>query len=257
MTSRSRAATAFYLVVAAVLAGVLLEVFPAVLPDGLASRIGHNSEAYALVLVAAPWIQYARPRLAGTSREWPVTAGVAVLCLVAGLLLLASDLPSRFRTLNETFLALALLLPYLQLRRPLPRYVAGGLAAVVLAGVVLFNRTAVVTDLAETFGILLLAPIAFDLVDRGILDPVARTSARLRWSWYAVLAVVPLCLSVLEYRVGIDGLAGEAVRYGVRVTEAFVALLLIELFLAVLLGRRGRPGEGAPPARVPAGAAAS
>lgn len=258
MPARTRAlVVSFYVVVAAVLLGVLLQVFPAVLPDGLASRIGHNSEGYLLALVVAGWIQFARPRLAVSRREWSLTAVVAVVSLVVGLLLLASDLPSRFRTLNETFLALALLLPYLQLRRPLPRYLAGAIALVVAAVVVLFNRTAGVTDLAETLGILLLAPIAFDLVDRGILDPGARTSSWLRRAWYALLVAVPVSLSLLEYRIGVDGLAGEAVRYGVRVTEAFVCLLLVELFLAVLLGRRGRPTEGTTPDPVPASTSAA
>lgn len=241
MPTRTRAlVVAFYVAVSAVLVGVLLEVWPAVLPGSVAGRIGRNSEAYLLALVVAAWIQFARPRLSGHDREWMLTGLAAAVFLAGGLALLASDLPSRFRTLNEAFLALVLLLPYLQLRRPLPRYLAAGLAAAVLAVVVVFNRTAGVTDLAETLGILVLAPVAFDLVDRGILDPSARTSEWSRWSWYALLVAVPVVLSVLEYRVGVDGLAGEVVRYGVRGTEAFVCLLLVELYLAVLLDRRGR-----------------
>ena len=59
--------------------------------------------------------------------------------------------------------------------------------------------------------------------------------------------MVPITLSVLEYRVGVDGVLGAAVRYGVRVTEAFICLLLVELYFAVLLGRTGRQ-EPAPAA---------
>jgi hypothetical protein len=121
---------------------------------------------------------------------------------------------------------------------------AGVIAAGFLAVVVAFESTAAVTDLAETFGILILAPVAFDLVDRGLLDPAARTSTRSRWLWYAALVAVPIVLSVLEYQVGVDGVAGDAVRYGVRVTEAFICLLLVELYLAVGLGRTGRTGRG-------------
>jgi hypothetical protein len=233
----------FYGGLALLLASILFQLLAEIAPAPLASRVGHNSEGYLAALAVAGWIQYARPRLTGHRREWPVTGLVAAASLTIGLLLLASDLPSRFRTLNETFLALALLLPYLQLRRPLPRLLAGGVATGFLAVVVAFESTAAVTDLAETFGILILLPVAFDLVDRGLLDPAARTSTRSRWLWYAALAVVPIALSVLEYQVGVDGVAGVAIRYGVRVTEAFICLLLVELYLAAGLGWTGRPSR--------------
>lgn len=241
----------FYGGLALLMASILFQWLGKVVPGPLATRIGHNSEGYVAALAVAAWIQYARPRLTGHRREWPVTALVAAVSLAIALVLLAGDLPSRWRTLNETFLALALLLPYLQLRRPLPRVLAGGIAAGLFVVVVAFESTAAVTDLAETFGLLILAPIAFDLVDRGILDPAARTSGRSRWLWYAALVVVPVLLSVLEYQVGVDGLLGVAVRYGVRITEAFGCLLLVHLYLAVGLGRTGRRGQHARSAVVP------
>jgi hypothetical protein len=248
MRHRTAVTAAFYTALAVVIVGVLAQLLPHVLPDALADRIGRNSEGIALALLLAAWIQFARPRPAVSSRTWSITAAAAVACLVLGVLLLASDLPSRFRTLNETFLAAALLIPYVQLRRPLPRYLAAGAAAVVLLTVVVFNRTPAVTDLAETLGMLLLAPLAFDVVDRGILDPRARTSSSLRWAWYGLLVAVPVGFTVLEYAIGVDGLVGEAVRYGVRITEAFVFLLLVQLYFAVALGRTGR-GVTADPAR--------
>jgi hypothetical protein len=101
-------------------------------------------------------------------------------------------------------------------------------------------------------GILVLAPLALDVVDRGILDPAARTSTAARRGWYALLVLAPLAFSVLEYQVGVSGLAGEAVRYLVRITEAFVCLLLVELYFAVGLRRTGRtaPARPAEPAAV-------
>ncbi len=235
----------FYGGVALVLVAVLFQWLGKITPDPIATRVGHNSEGYLAALALASWIQYVRPRLTGHRREWLITALVAAAWLALGLALLASDLPSRWRTLNETCLALALLLPYLQLRRPLPRAVPAGIAVVLLAVVVAFEWTTAITDLAETFGILILAPIAFDLVDRGILDRTAETSTRTRWIWYAALVAVPIVLSVLEYRVGVDGVLGAAVRYGVRISEAFVCLLLVQLYLAVLMGRTGRR-DGSP-----------
>lgn len=230
----------FYGGLALVLASIVFQWLGRIAPAAVSTRVGHNSEGYLAALAVAGWIQYARPRLTGRRRVWVVTGVVAAVSLAIGLLLVASALPSRWRTLNETFLALALLLPYLQLRRPVPRVLAGGAAAGLLVVVVAFESTAAVTDLAETFGILILAPIAFDLVDRGILDRDASTSTRSRWLWYAGLVLVPIALSVLEYQIGVGGVPGVAVRYGVRVTEAFICLLLVELYLAVGLGWTGR-----------------
>src|SRR5215218_5401737 len=163
-----------------VLASILFQWLGRIAPDAISTRVGHNSEGYLAAVVVAGWIQYVRPRLTGHRREWLVTALAAAAALAVGLLLVASDLPSRWRTLNETFLALALLLPYLQLRRPLLRAVPIAIAVALFGSLVAFESTAAVTDLAETFGILILAPIGLDLVDRGILDRAAVTSARSR-----------------------------------------------------------------------------
>jgi hypothetical protein len=166
--------------------------------------------------------------------------------LAGAVLLLASDLPSRFRTLNETFLAVSCLFIYVQASRPLPRRVAPVLAIAVLAVIVLANRTAAVTDLAETLGMLLLAPLALDVVDRGILDPEARTSLRLRLSWYGLLICLPICFSLLWHAGILTGLAYEITRYDIRMHEAFVGILLMELYFAVALGRIGQAQQSSP-----------
>jgi hypothetical protein len=230
----------------AVLAGILTGRWPAFLPPAVSVRIGHNSEGFLLALLLAPWIQFARPRLAGTPREWPTTAAVALACAAVGVFLLVTDPTPRVRTLNEAFLAAAVLIPYLQLRRPLRPGHALALSVVALAVMVLGERAQTVTDLAEVLGVLALAPIGLDLVDRAVLDPAARPSPRLRYGWYAFLVVAPIVFSVLEYRVGAGG---AAVRYAVRITEAFVCLLLVELYFAVLLGRRTPHPPGAPTGR--------
>ena len=246
----------YYAVLVAVLVGILLQALPLVLPDAVAGTVARNSEGLLLALVVSLWIQWARPWLARRRTEWVLTALVVAVCAVAGVLLLASDLPSRFRTLNESLLAAAAVLPWLQLRRPLPRAVVVGVPLALLGAVVLFNRTAVITDLAETLGALVLFPIALDLVDRGILDPRALTRAGLRWGWYAGLVAAPVVFSVLQYDVGVPGLPGEAVRYLVRITEAFVCLLVVQFWFAVVLGRTGR-SQASPRARPTAEVAAS
>ena len=234
----------YYGLLVVVLLAILLQLLPLVLPGAVAGLVARNSEGLLLALLVSLWIQWARPWLAGRREEWALTGLVVALCAVAGVLLLLSDLPSRFRTLNETFLAVAALLPWLQLRRPLPRPVVVGVALALLGAVVLFNRTPVVTDLAETLGALVLFPIALDLVDRGILDPRAVTRTGLRWVWYAVLVAAPVAFSVLQYDVGLPGIAGEATRYLVRIAEAFVCLLVVEFWFAVVLGRTGRSSTG-------------
>ena len=255
-TALRRLLTALYYgLLVAVLLAILLQLLPLVLPAAAAGTLARNSEGLLLALLVSLWIQWARARLAGRRTEWVLTGLVVVVCAVAGVLLLLSDLPSRFRTLNETLLAAAALLPWLQLRRPLPRAVAVGVPLALLAAVVLFNRTPVVTDLAETLGALVLFPIALDLVDRGILDPRAVTRAGLRWAWYAGLVAAPVLFSALQYDVGLTGIAGEAMRYLVRIAEVFVCLLVVEFWFAVVLGRTGRtPADlpDRPPAEVAA-----
>jgi hypothetical protein len=235
----------FYVGVAGIFAGVLLQVFPMFLPDAVSGRIGHNSEGFLLALIIAAWVQFVRPRLAGSDREWAITALVAGVCLALGLFLILTDLPSRFRTLNEPLLTAAFLVPYVQLRRPLPGRLALWLAVGVLALTVALNRTAIVTDLAEMLAALILVPLALDVVDRGILDPNAETSRTARYGWYAFLVIAPIAFSLLEYQVGFGGLLGEALRYSVRIAEVFITLLLVELYAAMMRGRapRQQPGE--------------
>src|SRR3954471_1489195 len=233
----------FYAAVAGVLAGILFQVLPLLLPDSVAGRLGRNSEGLLLALVLAGWIQFVRPRLAGTRQEWTVTTLVAVLLLALGIFLIVTDLPSRIRTLNEALLAAALLLPYMQVRRPVPGRIALWLAVGTLAATVVFNRTTIVTTLAEVLAALFLVPLALDLVDRVILDPWAKTSRPVRYGWYAFLVVAPIVFSLLEYHhAGFGGLLGETLRYLVRVTEVFICLLLIEPYFTIVHGRTGSDG---------------
>lgn len=234
----------FYVVVAAILIGILVPFLP--FPHALASRIAHNSEGFLLALVLVPWIQFVRPRLEGSRAQWAVTVLVAVALLAVGILLIASHLPSRFRTLNESFIAAAALVPYVQLRRPLPRGVPVALAVIAVLVATLFDYNSEITDLAEVWGALVLIPIGLDLVDRGILEPAARTSRPVRYSWYAFLVVVPVVVSVLDVGLHLSGPFAGFVHYIGRCNEDFIAAILISLGLAVILGRRGRGPAGEP-----------
>ncbi len=233
--------TIFYVAVAVLLLGVLFKEWAEVLPKSLATRVGHNTEGYALVLAVAPWIQFARPRLKGTRAEWYVTALVGLAFVGLTIYLLTGGLQSRFKTLNEGTLAAALLIPYVQLRRPLPRRVAIGTAVVIAAVTLLTSKTSETTDFAETYGMLLLGVIGLDIIDRGILDPTALTSVVKRWSYYAFLVIAPVVFSIAEYGMdaGSTGPIGTPVRFLVRITEAFIFALFVQVFFAVGLGRTG------------------
>lgn len=231
----------FYGGLLVVLVGVLLQVWAALLPGGLGTRIGHNTEGYLFALVLAAWIQFVRPRLAGSRQEVPVTAVAGVLALAAGLGLLATDWASRFVTLNEPLVALAVLIPFAQVRGPWSRRLALGIAGTALVLMVVGGeRIQVVTDQAEALGFLLLVPLALGVVDSGVLDPRSTTSTALRWLWYVALLVVPVALSVLEYQVGVEGLLGTGTRFGVRIAESFIGTLLLSAYFAVGLGWTGR-----------------
>ncbi len=230
----------YYGGLALVLALILLQLLDEVVGAKLAAHIGHNSEAYLAALVLSAWIQYARPRLAGSRAEWPVALLVGTVMLVIGIALIQTHLPSRFRTLNEAFIALAVLIPYVQARRPVSRVLSYGLPAVVLLLVLVVGDRGLVRDLAETATMLILVPIGLDLVDRGILQSDAVTSVRARWAWYAALVLIPIVFVALRRGAHVGGWAGNRLLYSQRGLEGYLAAFIIEIYFAVFLGWVGR-----------------
>jgi hypothetical protein len=240
MANRSRIyAILYYGGLALVLALILLQLLDDVLGKKLAAHIGHNSEAYLGALVLAAWIQYVRPKLTGTRAEWAVTLLVGAALLVIGIVLIQTHLPSRFRTLNEAFIALGVLIPYVQARRPVSRILSYGLPGVVLALVLIVGDRGLVRDLAETAIMLIVVPIGLDLIDRGILQSDAVTSVRARWSWYVALVVIPVVFVALR-KAGVDGWAGNRMLYSQRGLEGYIMAFFIEVYFAVFLGWTGR-----------------
>ena len=254
---------AFYAGFALLLALILTNTLRDIIPAGIAVRVGYNSEAYLFILVLAAWIQYVRPVLeAGSARRgWGWTVAAAVLSAVVSIWLIVvdpSDVPHRVKTLNETTVALVVVIPYVMLRRPLPRAVLAVVPVLVAATVwgVVTAPDGWIVDQAEAFGFWILAIIAFDVVDRGILDPTARTSVRVRWAWYAFLALEPVVVSALGegMREG-GGFVAEALLWLGRVHESFIGILAVSFYFAVIHGRTGRPAAG-PVTAVPSGAGA-
>ncbi|MFG2005618.1 hypothetical protein ACGFNU_41370 [Spirillospora sp. NPDC048911] len=248
MTIRNRdnlLSAGYYALLILLVSAVLFQVLSDILPVG-AKQVSHNTEAYTTAAILALWVQFARPRLHGSRWEWPVTWAVALCAFgVALLFYLAEEWPTRVTTLNEAFFALAALIPYVQPRRR-HRDAALVLSGLTLALIVFGGWTAIVTDMAEALAVLLLAPLALDVFDRRVLDPAAPAARTRRIGWFAFLIVAPVVLHVLAYRIGLSGIPGDVVRYAVRFYEAFIFLLIFQLFFAVVTPRRARKSTGSP-----------
>lgn len=244
--SRARtviASLVFYGGLAVLLAAIFTKTLAEVLPRSLATPIGYDSEGFFFAIVLAAWIQFGRWRLEG-AQLWRPALTLGAFFALAGVWLLSTDPPSSIKTLNETCFALAVLVPYVALRRPLPGWapvLSLVLIAAVVTGVVLWPDSLVV-NLAETMTTLVLAPLAFDLFDQGILDREPWTDLRLRLAGYAALIVIPTVVVLLgtERRTE-GGLVNNVLHYLGRSQESFVGILLVALFLAVGLGASGRP----------------
>lgn len=113
-------AVAYYAALLALLALIIPRLLGDFLPRSVAHHVGADSEGYLLALLLGGWIQAARPRLQRSRAQWPVTLAVAALSAVLGVYLYNADVLGTVKTLNEPLLALAVLVPYVQLRRPLP-----------------------------------------------------------------------------------------------------------------------------------------
>ncbi|OLT16607.1 hypothetical protein BJF80_04400 [Serinicoccus sp. CUA-874] len=188
------------------------------------------------------------------SRGLLLAAGVGVAFAALGLALLSIDgLRSSIATLNEPALALAVLVPYASLPRPLPRWAPLGLSLVVLIivaiglwagdpqpGVQLGSVNWVIAT-AEMMALIFLAPIVLDLTCPWILDRSRRGPSLL----------VPTLVGLLLVPVVVSGL-GRAARAGDtwlplmlnylgRSHEAFVGFLLLVAYFW-LCGRTRRVG---------------
>lgn len=240
--SRDRLTVACYVALIALIVAIMFGALPSVLPDLIAGRIARNSEGIVLLLILAAWIQFVRPRLAAAHRsdvKWPVTGAAAVVCLTIGVTLFLTEPVNAVKTLNETFLAAAILIPYVELPRPLPVRLPVATSLGLLVLVVVGHSTDVVTLTAEALGALILVPFGLDVVDRAILDPTARVVGWHRALWYAFLLAGPVVFWATDNGASTDGTAGVVLTYAGRTTEIFVCLLALQLYFAVGFGRTG------------------
>ncbi len=233
----------FYGGLALLMALILTAVLDRFMSSKLASRVAYNSEAYLFAIGLASWVQFGWPRLAIGFRVWRSLALGAVWALV-GIGLLLIDLPSRVVTLNEAAFALAVLIPYVSLRRPLPRWVLS--AAPVLIGLTVWAvgwaPQSWVINQAETFAFVVLAMLTFDVFDRSLLQPDAQVNRWLRWAWYGFLVLEPVIVSGLGtgVRAG-NGTGALTLEYLGRVHESFIGVLLVSLILRLRNDHQSKP----------------
>lgn len=219
---------------------ILLGILDRFLSPNIATRVAYNSEAYLFAIVIASWIQFGLPRIPIGSRvPWGLVHGVAWAGLGIGLML--SGWPSRIVTLNEAAFALAVLIPYVSLQRPLPRW---GLSVIpVLVGLtvwaVVWSPGSWVVDQAETFAFLGLAILTVDVFDKRLLRQEAQVDRGLRSAWYAFLILEPIIVSGLGVSVRDGGSPSAlALQYLGRLHESFIGVLLVSLILHMSSGLR-------------------
>ena len=237
---RARSAV-FYVVMAVGLVVLVTKAQKQFLPEGLATQIGHNSEALLFAILVSAEIQALRV-LRGTARLAFVGVGAVVL-VVLGVLLLNSDLIPTLVTLNEPLIGSGMVLVYLALpRSPVTGVVS---ALLVLAVIIVFFDTAVVLDQAESLVPLLLAGLALDVFDRTILQPDRPDTPGLRLAWMAALLVVVIALMPAAHwaREDLHGPLRYGIDYAQRAAEAYWGWLLVHLFFSYWLGSRWRSGH--------------
>lgn len=210
--------------------------FAELLPARRAAQIGHNAEGFMLVVLLSPWLAYVRSRQPGRPPV-ALVGGLSVASLLIGLYLgFVTDI-GVFATLDESFYGAALLVPYVWLPRPLPRF-AWTLPILAFLVPALFSQTTVGWQLAETYGFFLLVPIYLDFIDRRVLEPRKPLRPRLLMAWVAVLLVVPVIVSAVRVEHP-EGFVESVIRYLSRPTEAMVACLLFTAYFSIL--RPSRP----------------
>ncbi|HEY2176728.1 MAG TPA: hypothetical protein VGH85_23200 [Mycobacteriales bacterium] len=232
-------ALVYYLGLCLLLGLIISKTLTDIIPGTVGKHIGYDSEGYVLALILPLWIEFVRPRIAGRSSEWIVTGAGALVMFGLFLWFYNSNILSTVKTLNETLFALAFLIPYVQFIRRPSKYVAGGCALAVFILLLIFDHTSLVrfpTNLAEGVVMMILAPIAFDITDRGILTPDRPSPLRVRQAWWALLVILPLLFIALHH-AHFGGTLGDAVRYAVRPQEAFVGMFGLEIYFAIRMSR--------------------
>jgi hypothetical protein len=238
MTTYRGRTVAFFAALALGLLLIVTHVLPMLLPDGIATQIGHNSESLLFAIAICGIVQFLLPWLRHSNLSpWLVTAPGAVGCFVLGYVLIHSGWPSTIVTLNEPVIAVGFMLLYLSIPRPF-RY-APLVAIGIFVGIVIFFRTHFVLDQAESLVPALLAPLAIDVFDRTIMEPGREGASGRRLAWMSLLLAlaVSLIFAARWARTDLHGPVRLGIDYAQRAAEAYWGWLLIHAYFGYWIGR--------------------
>lgn len=233
----------FYVGFAMLLGLIMLDFVPDVGPKIVVEHVSSNSESYLVALILCGWIQFGCWRLRG--RDLVLTAVVLSACLaLVGVFLYLSDLPAPVKTLNESCIACAFLIPWSALPgRPWSRRWSWlpALLLAVAAGLCVAVGVTIVVHLAEALVAAVAIMVALDFWDRGLAVGRLLGGWLYRSSLYLMLIAVPLAVVLAGVARRTDGgFVNGVLHYLGRGQEGFVAALLICGFLAGIVALRQR-----------------
>lgn len=238
----------YYVVVVGALLLIVTKSLPKLLPHGIATQIGHNSESLLFAVGFCGIAQFALPALRAAGRSiWPIAVPSAAACFVLGYLLIHSGWRSSIVTLNEAVIAVGFMWLYVAIPRPF-RYAPLVAIAVFAFVVIFFDRGSFVLDQAESLVPAMLAPIALDVMDRTILEPELPDNKVPRIAWMVLLVVVAVGLigAARWARKDLHGPLKVGIDYGQRAAEAYYGWLLVHAYFGFWIGRaRGWVGRAA------------
>lgn len=214
-----------------------LDLVTSAVPARLITPAQHLTNAVLMALLMSATIQFIRPAVHGRPERWIIVDALAASCGALGwvLAILRFDIAPPVAAMSEVFIALAFIVAYVHLDRPVPAAPYLSVALLVLVG--LLHASIVATLETGGLAVWIAAPLSFDVYDRPILAGGAAADHRKRREWYACLLGLPAAFSVFA-QVGPSTLLGHLGHDGSRASDGLLALLLVHLYFSHILGRR-------------------
>jgi hypothetical protein len=134
-------------------------------------------------------------------------------------------------TLTEAFSVAGFVALYLA--APRSPHLAFAVSGSLLLFVVTFNRTEFVTLQSEGLVAAVLAPLLIDVICPRVLSPQRDEHQWLKAVWCIAMIAILAILAWLHAQEP-SAIVGEAVQYGRRATEAFIAMLVLAVYFSAL-----------------------